>query len=101
MCDDPAAYPWSSCSSKASSRQFTWLDDDPFYLGLGATDEERRLRYRDFLQQTISDEEKGIILSAVQRGQLTGGNTFVDEIESRLNRRIELRGRGRPRKNGK
>ncbi len=98
MCDDPAAYPWSSCRSKVSSRQFPWLDDDPLYLDFGASDDERRLRYREFLQQSISDEEKEIILGAVRRGQLTGGNAFVDEIESRLNRRVELRGRGRPRK---
>jgi hypothetical protein len=34
----------------------------------------------------------------IQRGQLTGGETFMDEIESRLQRRVKLRGRGRPRK---
>lgn len=101
MCDDPAAYPWSSCGSKVTSKQFAWLDDDPLYVGLGATDDERRQRYREFLQQSISDEEKEVILGAVRRGQLTGGNAFVDEIESRLNRRIELRGRGRPRKDKK
>jgi len=39
-----------------------------------------------------------MIKHAVQRGQLTGGATFVDEIEKKLNRRIELRGQGRPEK---
>ena len=101
MCDEPAAHPWSSCSSRISSKQFAWLDDDPLYLDLGKTEEERRQKYLDFLQQSISNEEKALILGAVRRGQLTGGNAFVDEIESRVNRRIELRGRGRPRKNGK
>ncbi len=101
LCDDPADYPWSSCSSKVSSRSFAWLDDDPLYSDLGKTDEERRQRYRYFLKQSISDEEKAVILGAVQRGQLTGGNAFVDEVASRLNRRIELRGRGRPRKERK
>ncbi|WP_298039777.1 transposase [uncultured Desulfuromonas sp.] len=101
MCDDPAAYPWSSCSSKVSHKRYAWLDDDPLYLGLGATDEGRRQNYDEFLRQSISDEEKEVILGAVRRGQLTGGKAFVDEIESRLNRRVELRGRGRPRKDGK
>jgi putative transposase len=98
MCDDPATYAWSSCGSKVTFKKFEWLDEDPLYLDLGKTDEERRQKYRDFLQQSISDEEKETILGAVQRGQLTGGEAFVDEIEFRMNRRIELRGRGRPRK---
>jgi len=39
-----------------------------------------------------------MIRLTVQRGQLTGGGRFVDEIEKKLNRSIELRGQGRPRK---
>ena len=77
-------YPWSSCSSKVTSKQLTWLDDNPLYVELGATDEERRQRYREFLQQSISTEKKEVILCAVRRGQLPVGNAFVDEIESRL-----------------
>lgn len=101
MCDDPAAYPWSSCRSRVSAERLSWLDDDPLYLDLGATDDERRQKYRDFLRQSISAEEEEVILGAVRRGQLTGGGAFVDEIATRLNRRIELRGRGRPRKGQK
>ncbi len=101
MCDDPAAYPWSSCSSKVTSKLYAWLDDDSLYIEQGKNDDERRQKYREFLQHTITVEEKEVILGAVRRGQLTGGNAFVDEIESRLNRRIVLRGRGRPRKGEK
>lgn len=97
-CDHPEDYPWSSCSSKVIDRRFAWLDDDPLYLDLGATNQERRRRYLEFLHQNISAEEKEILIGAVRRGQLTGGSAFVDEIESRFNRRIELRDRGRPRK---
>ncbi|MBE9572669.1 MAG: hypothetical protein IMF11_18745, partial [Proteobacteria bacterium] len=43
-------------------------------------------------------KEKEIIRLAVQRGQLTGGAAFIDEIEVRLNRRIEFRRQGRPKK---
>ena len=32
-----------------------------------------------------------------QRGQLTGRESFVDEVEIRLGKRIEMRGQGRPR----
>lgn len=64
-------------------------------------EEERRQRYRAFLAETVSDEEKATIFRADQRGQLTGGKASVDEIEVRLDRRIVLRGPGRPRKTGK
>jgi putative transposase len=98
ICDDPSDYPWSSCAVKTGKRQISWLDFDPFYLSLG---EERQRRYADFLKQTISDEERNTILGAVLRGQLTGGSTFVDEMEQKLERRIELRRQGRPRKEEK
>ncbi len=39
--------------------------------------------------------EWDLIRSAVQRGQLTDGERFVDEIESTLVRRIENRSQGR------
>ena len=101
MCSAPSEYPWSSCSSKTGSRTWEWLDDDPLYLALGETETERRQKYAAFLKEPISDQEKAIILGAVRRGQLTGGSGFVEEVEVRLRRRVELRGQGRPRKDGK
>ena len=101
LCDNPADYPWSSCGSKLGIKHFEWLDFDPLYLAMGANEGERRLRYRDFLSETVSDRERELVVNAVLRGQLTGGAAFVDEIEERLNRRIILRGRGRPRRVGK
>jgi len=98
LCDDPADYPWSSCRSKLEKDPYGWLDFDPLYLAMGDSAEDRRRRYREFLAETVSEREKETIQRAVQRGQLTGGSLFVDEIEARVGRRIELRGRGRPRK---
>ena len=101
MCDDPATYPWSSCAAKTGIQSISWLDEDPLYLSLGNEDAERQAKYRDFLSQSVSDEERKTILGAVLRGQLTGGRAFVDQVESRIQRRIELRGQGRPRKSKK
>lgn len=101
MCEEPESYPWSSCSSRTEANKFEWLDDDPLYLDMGITPEDRRRKYRAYLRQSISEEEKEVILGAVRRGQLTGGNAFVDEIECRINKRVELRGRGRPPKQEK
>jgi putative transposase len=101
ICRAPWEYAWSSCRAKIFSERCEWLDEDPFFLSLGLTPGERRQRYLEFLQQSISDEEKEVISGAVQRGQLTGGSGFVDEIEGHLNRRVELRSRGRPKKSKK
>jgi putative transposase len=101
LCDDPAAHPWSSCRSKVEEKHFEWLDFDPLYLAMGNTAEERRQRYRGFLAETVSSQKRETIQRAVQRGQLTGGPAFVDEVEAKLKRRIELRGQGRPRKSQK
>ncbi len=96
LCADPASYPWSSCFSKVVENKFDWLDFDPFYLDLAETAEDRRGKYRIYLRETVSDKEKQVIQRAALRGQLTGGAAFVDEIERRLERRIEVRGQGRP-----
>jgi putative transposase len=42
------------------------------------------------------DREWDTIREAVQRGQLTGGKSFIDEIQDKTGRRIEFRGPGRP-----
>jgi REP-associated tyrosine transposase len=101
LCDEPVDYPWSSCRSKVDNSQYEWLDFDPLYLALGSSAAYRCRSYREFLRETISDQERETIRRAVQRGQLTGGPSFINEIEARLSRRIELRGQGRPRKSEK
>lgn len=98
MVSTPETYRWSSCAAKVGQSENDWLDLDPLYLGLGATETERREKYRLFLKQTVTEEERSVILGAAQRGQLTGDDSFVDEIEKKLALRIELRKQGRPLK---
>jgi len=38
-----------------------------------------------------------MIRGAVQRGQLTGSMRFVEEVATKIGKRIELRGQGRPK----
>ena len=79
----------------------SWLDFDPFYQGMAVTPAERAARYREWLGQTIPEGEWKLIREATQRGQLAGSGKFVDEISDKLGRRLEPRGPGRPRKEGK
>jgi hypothetical protein len=74
-----------------------WLDFDAFYLGL----EQPQMTYRDFVEQGISPDEQLFIKQTVERNQLTGSGMFVDEIEQRLEVRVEHREPARPRKREK
>jgi putative transposase len=50
------------------------------------------------VRSAIPEGEWRLIREALQRGQLTGSERFTDQVEAMVRRRIEHRGRGRPRK---
>ncbi len=56
------------------------------------------LRQPVLVQNSISDGEWALIREALQRGQLTGTQRFVGEVEAIIGRRIENRKQGRPQK---
>jgi len=92
----PQDYRWSSYGHKIGRSHFTWLDEDPCYASLGARRSERESRYREWVASTVPEGEWELIRLAVQRGQLSGGQRFQEDIERRLGRRVESRGPGRP-----
>jgi putative transposase len=98
---DPAEYQWSSYGGRIGIRKDGWLDADPCYLGLAESKEKREERYKNWVSDAIPEGEWELIRQSLQRGQLTGSSRFVDEIEKRIERRVEFRGRGRPRKTKK
>ena len=98
MVASPESYPWSSCRHRLGRTRCSWLDEDPCYVALGVTEEARRRRYRVFLDAAIPAGEWTLIREAAQRGQLTGDERFVAEVESILGRRVEQRRPGRPPK---
>ena len=100
MVAEPQDYAWSSCRYRLGYETADWVDQDPCYFALAATEAQRRSRYREFLQTAIPSGEWELIRQAVQRGQLTGTERFTDEIAAILGRRVERRGRGRPRSSG-
>ena len=95
---DPADYTWSSCRYRLGLGFCSWLQLDSVYMALADTEEERRRIYRDFLQAAIPEGEWDLIRQAAKRGQLTGSERFADEIARIIGRRVELKGRGRPKK---
>ena len=61
----------------------------------------RSENYAVWVKGTIPEGEWSLIRQSLQRGQLTGSSRFVDEIEKKIARRVEFRGRGRPSKTNK
>lgn len=96
--DEPAKYKWSSYRHKIGVEKTNLVDIDPCYMGLGATEKVREKRYEEWVNGAIPAGELELIRKAVQRGQLTGGYRFVEEVDKKIGRRIEFRGQGRPRK---
>jgi putative transposase len=69
-----------------------------FYLAMGETEQQRQSRYAAFVSRGVRPSELMLIREALQRGQLTGSERFVDEIDRKLGVRVERRGQGRPAK---
>lgn len=101
LVSDPAAYRWSSCAAKVGDAPLDWLDLDESYLELADTPKARQKAYRYIILDVMPKDELEFMRKAVQRGQLTGDARFQNEVEQQIGRRIEFRGRGRPRKNRK
>jgi putative transposase len=90
-------YRWSSFGLRfTTSAQDDWLDVHYCYESLGLTQLGRQQAYRAFFEAPAADGELKLIRDALQRGQLTGGRQFAEDVERVLGRRIEYRGRGRP-----
>lgn len=98
--DDPEEYKWSSYKNKIGLSS-TWLDFDPVYLHLGRTTKEREEKYKEWVMTSSSEEEWNFIRQALQRGQLTGNNRFVEEVAEKIGRRVEFRKQGRPKEDRK
>ena len=94
----PEDYQWSSFRAKSGITDPAWLDLDSAYLGLATTAKKRRKKYRNYILAAVPDGEIEQIRGAIQRGQLTGSDKFIEEIEAKGGKRIEFRGPGRPKK---
>ena len=87
-------YPWSSAKAHLKQAQDDLLQE-PSWL-----DEADRSRYAEFILN--SDEEaENKLRSATRTGRPFGSESFIDNMEYRLNATLRPRKPGRPRKTGK
>ncbi len=94
----PREYRWSSFAAKIGRQKLDWLDADPCWESLGRDESQRRRRYAAWVRSGVEAEELRFLRLALERGQLTGDERFRTEVAKRIGRRIEFRGRGRPKK---
>jgi putative transposase len=95
MVEAPEQYPWSSARAHVSPNEATFLVDHEIYLGLGATPRARADAYLGFARTPINDVVLAEIRLAIKRGVPFGSDTFKDQIEHQLGRRVRLRKPGR------
>ena len=91
---EPGNYLWSSYQPRISGNSSGRLDEHPCYTVLARSPEVRAKLYEDFLRCAVPKSELNMIRSSLQRGQLTGNNKFVNEVEQIIGRRIEHRSPG-------
>lgn len=98
MVERPADYAWSSYRQRTGPEAERWLDADPCFEALGATDAVRRERYAAFVAEAAAAEELTLIREAARRGQVTGGAGFIARVEAMAGHRIGRTGPGRPKR---
>jgi len=86
-----SGYQWSSFCTRLLGQQ-SLLDPVPGLESNVVT----RDRYLEFVNAGIHKSDLQLIRDSLARGQLTGGDAFVDQIEIAIDRRIEHRKPGRP-----
>jgi len=101
MVVEPSEYAWSSYRARIGKAHCSWLDPVPGLETIPTGEEQSVEAYAAYIKSAIPDGEWDLIRSAVTRGQLTGGERFVEEIRQITGRRIVQRGRGRPLKQKK
>ena len=74
------------------------LVDDPWYTGLGTSAEQRREKYRGWIDSEVNQGEWEEIWQSTQQGRLIGPETFQKQIEAMTGRRLMGEVRGRPKK---
>lgn len=101
MVEKPGDYQWSSYHRNAFGQGVDWLTELPEYNQLGATETERKFRYRELFRGNLPHEHIHQIRCCVQTGTPLGNDRFRAEVETVLGRKVGYSQRGRPPVSGK
>ena len=99
---DPKDYRWSSYRYKIGQKEGeTFLDLDPLYMDLGRDKIERQRYYQEWFKKSIPTQEWDLIRKTINKNGIFGSTQFKEKMEKLLGRKLEIRERGRPRKDKK
>src|SRR5262245_53666365 len=98
MVERPEQYPWSSFRYHGLDQADPVVRDHPLYLALGRTQGERSKAYRALFRHEVEAAELKEIRNAVNHGFVLGTESFRQQVEQALGRRVRMPVRGRPRK---
>lgn len=93
----PADYRWSSCASNALGEADPLLAPHEVFEQLSPDPEVRRATYRQFLHETIPDDELSAIRLHANQQRALGSEDFQIRMEAALQRPVGLGRPGRPR----
>ena len=98
MVADPADYRWSSYPHHGLGREDTLLSGFPEWDELGATEAERRRRWRAKVRGMQPEDELTAVRASVRTGRPLGEPGWTEKIAALLKLDLSPRSRGRPRK---
>jgi putative transposase len=94
----PGEYKWSSYQANRQGKGFGFIQRHSLYQGLGRTDAERRMAYRELFRYELESGEIDKIRKATNGNFALGNKRFQQEISEILGRRVAPGKAGRPKK---
>lgn len=98
MVEHPQDYRWSSVHTHLGRAQDALLTPHPVYVGLGSDRTGRADAYRAWLHAPLDRDELARIRVYMAQEKALGDARFQHMVEKALNRQVEVRPRGRPRR---
>lgn len=89
-------YPWSSARHNAGAQVEGMLRFHPAYWRLGDTPFAREAAYALMLDRGASEDVTEVVLGAAMKGWVLGGDSFVQGLQQRTERRLLRQRAGRP-----
>lgn len=89
-------YPWSSARHNAGAQVEGMLRFHPAYWRLGDTPFAREAAYALMLDRGASEDVTEVVLGAAMKGWVLGGDSFVQGLQQRTERRLMRQRAGRP-----
>ncbi len=98
MVEHPGGYRWSSYRANALGETDVLIKPHPQYLALGDTSQIRQTEYRALFDTHIDGHSLAVIRESLNQCRVLGSESFKDQIEHALARRVRPGKAGRPRK---